>query len=93
MSALPLAFPLGYKSGDFVYFSIKLFSSFSRAIFSLSELLAFVFSKLRQSTMGAAVVLLLVVAIAAGAAYHLGYLDVYIEQAKQKINEAQQKQQ
>ncbi|KAI1717210.1 hypothetical protein DdX_06944 [Ditylenchus destructor] len=66
---------------------------FSRAIFSLSELLAFVFSKLRQSTMGAAVILLLVVAIAAGAAYHLGYLDVYIEQAKQKINEAQQKQQ
>ncbi|KAI1729898.1 hypothetical protein Ddc_02566 [Ditylenchus destructor] len=58
----------------------------------LSQLLALNF-KLRQETMGAAVVLLLVVAIAAGAAYHLGYLDVYVEQAKQKINEAQQKQQ
>ncbi|KAI1705815.1 GNS1/SUR4 family domain-containing protein [Ditylenchus destructor] len=43
--------------------------------------------------MGAAVVLLLAVAIAAGAAYQLGYLDIYIEQAKLKINEAQSKQQ
>ncbi|KAI1724673.1 hypothetical protein Ddc_05920 [Ditylenchus destructor] len=55
----------------------------------LSQLLAINF-KLRQETMGVAVFLLLVVA--AGAAYHLGYLDVYVEQVKQKINEAQQKQ-
>ncbi|KAI1705794.1 hypothetical protein DdX_13407 [Ditylenchus destructor] len=46
-----------------------------------------------RTTMGAAVVLLLAVAIAAGAAYQLGYLDIYIEQAKLKINEAQSKQQ
>uniref|UniRef100_A0A915EPY1 Uncharacterized protein n=1 Tax=Ditylenchus dipsaci TaxID=166011 RepID=A0A915EPY1_9BILA len=31
--------------------------------------------------------------VATGVAYHLGYLDVYIEQAKQKINQQQQQQQ
>uniref|UniRef100_A0A915DJE7 Uncharacterized protein n=1 Tax=Ditylenchus dipsaci TaxID=166011 RepID=A0A915DJE7_9BILA len=40
--------------------------------------------------MGAVLCLFVISLVATGVAYHLGYLDVYIEQAKQKINQQQQ---
>uniref|UniRef100_A0A915ENV5 Thioredoxin domain-containing protein n=1 Tax=Ditylenchus dipsaci TaxID=166011 RepID=A0A915ENV5_9BILA len=42
--------------------------------------------------MGAVLCLFVLSLVATGVAYHLGYLDVYIEQAKQKINQQQQQQ-
>lgn len=40
--------------------------------------------------MGALLVLLVLLAIVGGVAFHLGYLDPYIEQAKQKLNQPAQ---